>query len=195
MLMTTAAIAIHALRYGEADLIVKLYTRQSGLRSYLLRGILKSKKAKIRASLFQPLSLLEIEANHKDKGTLEHLKDARLIQPYRTLHTEIIKSSVVLFLSEILKSTIQEEEENESLYIFLENSFLWFDNQDTLGNFHLLFLLNLTKYLGFYPDDSQIEARYFNLLEGYFQPVKTNDYCVTGPTVQHFQSTISGRFK
>ena len=82
MLVTTKAIVISAIKYGEADLIVKLFTESSGLKSYLLRGILKSKRGKFRASQFQPLTLLEVVAKHKDKGTLETLRDAKILATY-----------------------------------------------------------------------------------------------------------------
>lgn len=166
---TTSAIVLHALRYGEADLIVKLYTRSDGLRSYLLKGVLKAKKGKIRASYFQPLSLLEIQSYHRNKGNLEYLRDVKIRKPFSTLHTTIVKSSMVLFLSDILKNCIKEEASNEELFDFLETSLLWLDTQEEIGNFHLVFLITLTKYLGFYPDTRESHKPYFNLAQGIFQ--------------------------
>jgi len=151
MLVKTKAIVISSLKYREADLIVKCFTQSSGLKSYLLRNILKSKKGKLRASLFQPLTHLELEANHKDKGTLESLREAKIRYHFQSLHTDVVKSSIVLFLSEILRNSIQEEEENISLFQFLESATIWLDTSTDIANFHLLFLLNLTQHLGFYP--------------------------------------------
>ena len=173
MLVTTPAIVISALKYGEADLIVKCFTRSSGLKSYMLRGILKSKKGKLRTAMFQPATQLEIVAVHKDKGTLERINEAKVYHPYQSLHTNIVKTSIVLFLSEILRNAIQEEEENRSLYAFLEHSLLWLDQNPSSANFHLLFLLELTKYLGFYPDTSSIELPNFNLETGSFEAHET----------------------
>ena len=127
MIVNTPAIVLSALKYGEADLIVKCYTLKSGLKTYILRGILKSKKGKLKPSLFQPLTQLELVASHKDKGSLEYLKEAKILQPYKSLHTHMVKSAMVMFLSEMLKNTIQEEEENENLYTFLEYSINWMD--------------------------------------------------------------------
>lgn len=180
MLITTKAIVISALKFGEADLIVKCFTEISGLKSYLLRGILKSKKGKLKASLFQPLTQLEINANHKDKGTLESMREARILHPYASLHSNILKSTVVLFLAEVLKNSVREEEENKSLYRYLEESLTWFDTHEQIANFHLLFLLKLTRYLGFYPDNTDMGYEVFNLLDGTFQAVETNNYCITG---------------
>ena len=163
MLITTRAIVFGSIKYGEADLIVSCFTEKKGLKSYLLRGILKSKKGKLKASLFQPLTQLELVASHKDKGTLERLREARLLSAYRSLHSHVVKSSVVFFLSEMLRNSVKEEEANPRLYEYLETTLSWFDVHDEFANFHLLFLLKLTKYLGFYPDDSETDMPVFNL--------------------------------
>lgn len=194
MLITTKAIVFSALRYGEADLIVKCFTEKSGLKTYLLRGVLKSKKGKLKASLFQPLTQLEIVANHKDKGTLESMREAKVLQTYKTLHTNILKSSVVLFLSEMLRNSVIEEEVNEPLFHFLEITLSWFDVHEEVANFHLLFLLKLTRHLGFYPDDSQCNKEVFNLLNGTFQSVKTSPYCVTNENLRVLKQLLGINF-
>lgn len=178
MLVTTKAIIFGSLKFGESDLIVKAFTESSGLRSYMLRGVLKSKKGKFRASQFLLLTQLELVAKHKDKGTLETLRDARLISPYQTLHVDVLKSSVLFFLAEVLRNSVKEEETNADLYNFLSDSLNWFDQNGKAGNFHLLFLLKLTRYLGFYPDHSNTDKKYFNLLDGTFQEMETNNYCI-----------------
>ena len=180
MHITTKAIVFGAIKYGEADLIVSCFTEKKGLRSYLLRGIRKSKKGKLKTSLFQPLTQLELVASHKDRGTLESMKEAKLLSPYRTLHTDVVKSAVVFFLSEVLRNSIREEEANPALFQFLETSLHHFDEQENFANFHLLFLLKLTRYLGFYPDDTERDKEVFDMLEGTFQEVETNDYCISG---------------
>ncbi|MDH7447374.1 DNA repair protein RecO [Aquimarina sp. 2201CG14-23] len=195
MIVQTSAIVIHSLRYGESDLIVSLYTKTSGLRSYLLKSILKSKKGKIRASLFQPLTLLEIEANHKDKGTLERIKEAKILTPYQTLHTDFVKGSIVFFLSEILKNTIQEEEVNEELFHYLETTFLWLDSHENMGNFHISFLIKLTQYLGFYPDTSKSLLPIFNMQDGCFQESSSNIYCTEGESVMKFKEFLGTTFE
>lgn len=180
MLVNTKAIVISALKYSEADLIVKCYTLTSGLKTYLLRGILKSKKGKFKTSLFQPLTQLELVANHKDKGSMEYLQEAKILKHYTDLHTNVVKGAMVLFISEILRNSIQEEEQNEPLYDYIESSINWMDQDANISNFHLLFLLQLTRFLGFYPDDSTMEASYFNMQEGVFQQEETGEYCIEG---------------
>ncbi|HEA30452.1 MAG TPA: DNA repair protein RecO [Leeuwenhoekiella sp.] len=194
MLVTTPAIVISALKYGEADLIVKCYTQSDGLKSYLLRRILKAKKGKLRTAMFQPATQLEIVANHKNKGTLESIREAKILHPYQSLHTNIAKTSIVLFLSELLRNVIQEEEENAALYTFLEHAFLWLDAQDHAANFHLLFLLELTKYLGFYPDTSKEELHYFNLEKGQFQD-HADLYTISNENLDLFKELLLLKFE
>ncbi|WP_108868025.1 DNA repair protein RecO [Aquimarina aquimarini] len=195
MIINSSAIVIHSIRYSEADLIVSLFTKTSGLRSYLLKGVLKSKRGKIRASLFQPLTLLEVQAAHKDKGSLERIKEARIKNVYTTLHTDYIKSALVFFISEVLKNSIHEEEANTSLFEYLETALLWLDTHDTIGNFHITFLTKLTQYLGFYPDVSQLELPYFNMQEGVFQTASSNVYCVDGDQVAQFKLFLGTNFE
>lgn len=194
MQITTKAIVISSLKYSEADLIVKCFTEESGLKSYLLKNILKSKKGKLRTSFFQPLSLIEITANHKDKGTLEFIQEAKVYFPTKTLHTNIIKTSIVLFLSEILKNVIQEEEKNKALFSFIEQSIIWLDTHESVANFHLLFLLQLTDHLGFYPDNTNSHLPYFNLLEGVFQSESNNIYCTYTPKEDRFKQLFGIKF-
>ena len=191
MLVNTQAIVLSAIKYSEADLIVCCYTEKDGIKSYLLRNILKAKRAKLKPSLFQPLTQLELIATHKNKGTLEFIREAKVKVPYKTLHTDIVKSGMVLFLAEIFKTCIREEEQNPELYHFIQNSLLWLDENESIANFHIFFLLQLSNYLGFYPNASQIDLPYFNVLEGKFQAVKTDQYCVEGHILENFQNFLN----
>ena len=191
MVVATKAIVFSAIKYSEADLIVSCFTEAAGIKSYLLRNILKAKKAKLKASYFQPLTQLELIAEHKNKGTLEYIKEAKVFYPYQTLHTDIVKSGLVMFLSEMLKNCIREEEANTELYVFLENSFQWLDQNDEVANFHIFFLLQLSIYLGFYPDATNIEAKYFNVMEGNFQALSNSNYCLEGPQIENFKNFFS----
>lgn len=195
MLVNTNAIVISAIKYAEADLIVKCYTRKSGLKTYILRGVLKSKKGKFKASMFQPLTQLEIVGRHKEKGSMEYLQDAKVLRHYQSLHTNMVKASLVMFIAEILRNSIQEEEQNEPLYDFLENSINWLDEQEKYSNFHLLFLLKLSEYLGFSPEENEQDCNYFNMQDGVFQKVNTNPYCIEGENLILLKQLIGIHFE
>ena len=187
MVITTNAIVFSSIKYAEADLIVSCFTESSGLKSYLLRNVLKSRKGKLRASYFQPLTQLEITAVHRDKGTLERIKEVKVSEPYRSLHTDVVKGTIVMFLAELLKTSIQEEEANPELFAYLQQSLVWLDSHDAIANFHILFLLKLTAYLGFYPDESTLDKNYFNLEEGFFQDEPGGKTSEKGTKVEAFK--------
>ena len=180
MLITTNAIVLSKLRYKDNDLIVKCYTHEKGVVSFLLRGILKSRKGNSKIAYFQLLSQLQIVFTHKNSRSLQNITETKLNCIYSSLHSNVLKSSIVMFLSEVLSNTLQEEEQNEALYSYLENTLLWLDSQSEYANFHLLFLLKLTKYLGFYPDTTHIDFPFFNLNEGRFEIKQSNKYTISG---------------
>ena len=170
MLVKTKAIVISSIKYQEKSLIVKCFTLSDGLKSYFVRDAFSSRKSNQKIAYFQPFSILEIEAVHKNKGTLENFKEIKLAIPFQTIHNSVTKSTIVLFLSEMMHYSIHEEEENEALFTFLETALLWLDTHDEIANFHLIFLLEATKYLGFYPDTTNIDLPYFEMTEGIFTP-------------------------
>jgi len=194
MLIKTKAIIISALKYGEADLIVKAYTLSNGLCTYMLKGVLKSRKGKFKASMFQSLTQLDIVANHRGSGKLEYLKEAKVTGNYQSLHTHPIKLAMVMFLAEMLRNVIHEEESNEPLFHYLEYSFQVLDTSEKIANFHLMFLLNLTRYLGFQPEMGIKDLPVFNLLDGVFQDFSSNDYCIEGKNVDLLKSFLGTDF-
>jgi DNA repair protein RecO (recombination protein O) len=164
----TKAIVISSLKFQEKSLIVKCFTLSSGLKSYFVRDAFSSRKASQKIAYFQPFSILEIEAVHKNKGTLENFKEIKTAVPFQSIHTDIVKSTMVMFLSEMLHYSIQEEEKNEQLFLFLETALTWLDHHDEISNFHLILLLEITKYLGFYPELSDTNLPFFEMNEGVF---------------------------
>lgn len=170
MQVKTKAIVISSIKFQEKSLIVKCFTQSHGLKSYFVRDAFSGRKSNQKIAYFQPLTILEIEAVHKNKGTLENFKEIKISTPFQSIHSDIFKSTIVMFISEILHHSIHEEEENESLFSFLETALLWLDHHDEIANFHLILLLETTKYLGFYPDISDIEMPFFEMTEGVFTP-------------------------
>ena len=170
MLVKTKAIVISSLKYQEKSLIVKCFTLSDGLKSYFVRDAFSSRKSNQKIAYFQPLTILEIEAIHKNKGTLENFKEIKVATPFHSIHSDVVKSTIVMFVSEILNTSIQEEEKNEALFNFLETAMNWLDNHNEISNFHLILLLEITKYLGFYPDITNMQYQFFEMTEGVFSP-------------------------
>lgn len=194
MQVTTKAIVLTSLKYGDTSLIVKAFTLADGLKSYLLKGVLSSRKGKLKTAYFQPLTQLEIVANHKNKGTLENIREVKVSYHYQTLHTHVAKNAVTLLLAEMLGNSIHEEEENAALFNYLEVALQWLDINDEVANFHLYFLLVLTKYLGFYPDTHSQDNGYFDLLEGEFIPAPCLNPTISGQNLFFFKKILGTNF-
>ena len=117
----------------------------------MLKGIRKQ-NAKIKPGLFQPLTLLDLVVYHKEKSSLQNLKEANYSHPYHTIPFDIRKSSIALFINELVYKTIHEEEPHPELFSFLYNTCLHLDAaDDNFSLFHLVFSLQLTRYLGCMP--------------------------------------------
>jgi len=192
--VATKAIVLSSLKYSDSSLIVKCYTQEEGLKTYLIRGILKAKKGGLKVAYFQPLTQLNIVASHNNKGTLNAIKEVQVSNPYKTIYKDIIKQSVVMFLSEVLSYSIKEEENNNPLYDYLETGLIWLDLHDKIANFHLLFLLNLTRFLGFYPDLSEKDKLGFNLVEGSFTDITYHKDIIVGNNFYQFKKLLGINF-
>lgn len=173
MLVKTKAIVISSLKYQEKSLIVKCFTQSDGIKSYFVRNAFTSGKSSQKIAYFQPLTILEIEAVHKNKGTLENFREIKIASPLHSVHTNVVKSTIVMFISEILHHSIHEEEKNEELFTFLETALHWLDNHEEMANFHLILMRETSKFLGFYPDISNMNLPFFEMTEGVFSQFHT----------------------
>lgn len=172
MLMKTQAIVLHSLKYGETRMIVDMFTRQFGRLSFIV-SIPKSSKSKVKKQFFQPLSLLEIETDVRPKIQLQKLSDIRLTCPFVSIPFHPHKLSMALFLAEFLYYALRSEQRNELLFDYVESSIQWLDGQeDRFANFHLVFLMRLSRFLGFYPNlEHYHTGDYFDLRESEFLQV------------------------
>ncbi len=194
MLITTNAIVLSKLKYKDNDLIVKCYTEQLGVISLILRGVLKSKKGSSKTAYFQLLSQLQLVIDYKNNRTLHTVKETKLNHLYSSLHSHVLKSAIVMFLSEVLSDTLKEEEQNETLFSYIETSLQWFDTHSEYSNFHLLFLLKITKYFGFYPDEKNIDYPFFNLKDGKFENKKLDRYSLSGENLVLLKELLGTTF-
>lgn len=155
MLIKTRGIVLNYLKYRETSIIARVYTEQRGVQSYIVNGVRKAKPPG-RIALFQPFTLLDLVAYVSPRGGLTRLSEFRCLRPFRTLPYDVRKSSVVLFLSEVVSRVLREEEENAALFEFMYQAIVAYDEQEEgFENFALLFLLRLSYYLGFGPESGQ----------------------------------------
>ncbi len=163
MLEKTKVIVLHTIRYGESSIIVQCFTEKWGRQSFIMKGVRKSKKNN-RASLFQPLFLLNFDIYFKPNRDIQWIKEVSMINPMNSLQQDITKRLQALFIAEILSKTLREEEQNVVLFQFLEASISYFETMESASaSFHLLFLFQFTRYLGFEPQANYSEKKkYFN---------------------------------
>jgi DNA repair protein RecO (recombination protein O) len=169
MLHKTSGIILHTTKYSETSLIVKIISPDLGLKSYIVNGV-RSKKSKFKAGIFQPLALVDMVVSNTDKAGLQRITEIAVSNPYTDIPFAINKSSLVLFLNEVLYKTIKEQHADEAMFDFIKNSLLVLDlTHDNCSNFHIFFMIQLSRYLGFFPEGqhtSIIQA--FDLVEGRF---------------------------
>jgi DNA repair protein RecO (recombination protein O) len=170
MLLTTRGIVLHSVKYSETSIVVRIYTEARGLQAFLFRGI-RSPKSKIKAGLFQPLTLLELVTNIRENKGLHSCRDVRLCQPYSEIPFDIRKSSVALYMNELLYKSVKEEEQNPRLFKFLWEACRILDEmKDNLSMFPLVFTVRLTEFLGIIPARGYSAGRQvFNIRESRFQ--------------------------
>ena len=166
---TIQGIVLQSIRYGDTSLIVKVFTRNLGLRSYMVKGAF-NRNSKSRAALFQNLHLINyVEASRPNKGSLGYLKDVQLTTVYQSIPFVMNKSAILMYISELLSKTIIEQEQNEVMFDFIVRSLLWLDLvEHDYANFPLFFTLELTRHLGFYPKANHKTGYCFDMMEGSF---------------------------
>jgi len=155
MQIKTQAVVLKTYKYSETSIIAKMYTKEMGLMSFMIHGVRK-RKSKTSASLFQALQILNLEINYKERANLQSIKEINIAEGMHNIHSNIIKSSIALFIAEMIFKCVKEEEANEFLFQFIAISieFLNEAENNKIANFHLVFLLGLSRFLGFFPNNN-----------------------------------------
>lgn len=163
------AIVLHQIKYSESSIILKVYTEREGLLSFIVKGV-RGKKGKLRSAQFQTLNLINISYKKAKKSQLRNLLEVSVSEPFTDLLFDPIKRSVGIFTAELIQQSIREEEPNKELFNFLYSSIHWLDlTKQNCSHFHLLFMMKLTKYLGFSPRmEDYTEKGCFDLQHGVF---------------------------
>ena len=187
-------IVLRTIKYGDTSLIVDLFTERRGRQSFMA-SVSRPKRAARSVSLWQPLSMVSFSADIRpNTGKLPKPVDAHAYYNYADMPFSPVKSTLALFLAEFLCAALREEKENAPLYRYLESSFQWLDivdNPVSMANFHLVFLIHLSRFIGIYPNletplhighggphSTTASLPYFDLVSAC--------YCGTQPSHPHF---------
>lgn len=162
-------IVLHTVKYGDTSLVAYILTDTLGRQDYLVQGV-KSKKGKgNKAAMLQPMFLLEFEGVPSSRSQLDRMKDVRLLEPLQSIPFDVRKSTISLFMAEVLYRLIKEVEPNSPLFDFVRESVLALDHmEEGIANFHLWFLVQMSAFLGFYPANEYTEGDLFDITDGSF---------------------------
>ncbi len=197
MLHKTRGIVFKTTDYGDNSIITQVFTEKFGLQSYIVNGA-KKPRAKISSNMFQPLHLLDMVVYHKNTGNVQRVKEVKNAPVLQTIPYDVIKSSLAIFLNEVLYKAVKQQSADENLFEYVFNAIEWLDHQtDGLANFHLFFLIRLTRYLGFYPDTQLTGvAGFFDLKDGVFRNYKPDGILyLSPPHTQNFAALLQCTFE
>jgi len=173
----SAAISLTYIKNGESSIISKILTKEMGLQTFFVKGV-RSKKSKKKLSLFEPLKLLHIDASFDKKKPFQYLSDINLASNFNNQSNKMYNHFVSFFIAEVTSKVTQENEQNKMLFNFVwETTNKLYRSKEKDPNFPLIYLIELTKYLGFYPSNTKLKNSFFELEEGCFAekraPAKT----------------------
>ena len=197
MLHKTRAIVFKTTDYGESSVIVQLFTEKFGLQSYIINGV-KKPKAKITRNMLQALHLLDVVVYHKNNNSIQRVSELKNSPVLLSVPYDVLKSCLAIFLNEVLYKAIRQQGADENLFGFVFSAVEWLDHETGgLANFHLLFLVQLTRYLGFYPDLTRAnDADYFDMKNGVFSRYKPDSLSyLSQPHTRNFYALIQCSFE
>lgn len=189
MLVKARAILLKKINYGEKNLILQTYSLEEGSQSFFVGGSQLKGKNK---TVLPPMAVLDVVAN-QGKGDLLRIKESRLYRKHLNLISNIHKSTILVFINEVLIKTLREYDCDPDLFGFIVESLDHLnDTTESTSNFHLKFMLELSKYLGFSPSGTYSEVTpYFNLYEGLFSKVELGSEGSIGPPLsQNFDTLL-----
>jgi DNA repair protein RecO (recombination protein O) len=169
----TSAIILKTTKYGETSLVVTAYTELFGVQTYMVNGVRTSKKSGLKASLYQPASVVEMEVYHNEKNTLHRIRECNRKHVFMNLLTDVVKNSIAVFMMELMYKLLKQPEPNADLFYFCEDALLQLDEApaNIAANLPLFFTLHLSSFFGFKIDDNYSEENCFlDLQEGNFIP-------------------------
>lgn len=186
MQVKSRGVVLRVQKYNDEAQIVDVFTEQEGRVGFLVR-ISRSRRSGVRSTLFQPLALVELEWNHRVGGGLQRLKWASALPlSLSSIPYDPYKASIALFLSEFLSHAVREEQDSRWLFAYVIYSVEWLDAcTGRFSNFHLVFLLQLSRFLGFYPNLSPSEKGSSREKEAYFD-LESGCFTQLRPQHSHF---------
>ena len=183
------AIALLNHKYGEGAVIAKVFTEEYGLKLFSVKRN-KSKKSKNKILLLDKMNLLTINAKNNSKKEIQYLSEINLAYAYQ--NTSLKNKLIRLFIAEVLSKALIDSERNINLFQFIWNTNTQIDNLENVNNnFCIIFLIQLSDFLGISPSTENIDLPYFNLNSGNFTNIKNKDEeIIKGDVINYFKRLI-----
>lgn len=184
MLEKTRGIVLKLTNYGDTSVVATILTESFGVQSYMVQGA-RRPRAKLPVNRLQPLQLLDLVVHYRSNANLQRISESMMSPAFLSIPYDISKSSVVLFLNEVLYKVLRHQESDAPLFQFVFNAVAWLDSVESMpADFHLYFLVRLTRFLGFHPVSAQEGEKYFDLKNGVFaQSEPPHPHVLTEPYV------------
>ena len=190
------AFVIRSIKNGETSLIVSCYLEDIGYKTFIVKGVYGSKKSKFSKAHFFPLNIINLNYSYTEGKNLGFIKEVKTEKLYNSLHLDIQKSSVIIFLSEMLNSIFNEETlVNKDLFDFLLNTLSWYDQVKSCNNFHIKFLIELSRFIGFYPNINNENDSFFNLESGSTSATQSMGTNISGNDLTLFKEFLGTEFE
>lgn len=183
MLTKTKAFVLHTTKFGDSRLLITMFCREYGMMTFSCSVGVRGKGLR-KSNYFQPLSFLEVEFDRKPLSEIQRIREVRIDKPAMSIPFDSYKLSISLFLAEFLHYALAGEQQNESLYDYIEQSIEWLDSAgEGFSNFHIVFMVRLTQFIGFFPNvESYSPGAWFDMAEGNFSALPPDQPLAVNPT-------------
>ncbi len=171
MLHKTRGIVLRVVKYGDTSVIAGIFTELFGIQSYIVNGVRSAKPQAAKGNLLQPGNILEMVVYHHEQKQLQRISEFKMAYIYTSLHYNVVKNTVALYIIELLQKCLKQPEQQLDLYYFAENTLQLLDGSEPpiAANLPLYFTLKLAEMLGFQLNGRYSEyTPYLDLREGTF---------------------------
>ena len=192
MSLSIKGVALHHHKFGSSSIISKILTKESGLKSFVIKGI-RGKKPKTNIQLLHPLSILDLEVSDSKAGSLQYVKEMRRTMPLKEIFNCMHKKFLSMYIAEVLLRVLVDSNEEKELYNFIKSKTIEIETSNkTNKNNALVFLIELSNHLGFYPNVSNHQKKYFNLDLGEFSEQKS-PYSISNKNKEYLCALIKDK--
>ncbi len=180
-------IVLNTLKYGDSSVVVHLLTDVGGRQSFMVQGVRSGKGRGSKMALFQPLFGVEFEGIASSRGDMHRFREVQSGVTLERMPFDVRRSTIALFMAEVLYRLVNEREENHDLFEFAWGSLIALDTiEEGISNFHLWFLANLSRQLGFYPGNEHTHGAWFDIVEGSYTPSQPKHKLILEPENAEF---------